>query len=54
MSRSTPPAAPVMVPMMTATQSGKPAARVFSMPTTVKSPRPMASKTKKVLLSRMR
>ncbi len=51
-SRNIPPAAPVMEPMIMFTQIGKPASRLFSTPTTVKSPIPMASKMKKVLSRR--
>ena len=49
----TPPAAPVMLPMIIATQKGYPKAMLLPTPTTVNSARPMVSKMKKVLLSRM-
>ena len=51
-SRSTPPPAPVSVPMMMAVQKGKPAVMVFSTPVTVKSARPMVSKRNHVLFCR--
>ena len=52
-SRMTPPTAPVVIPMMMATHMGNPASKLFSIPTTVNNPRPMASKIKKVLFNRI-
>ena len=47
----TPPAEPVMQPMMMATQNGCPMARLFWMPAMVKSARPKVSKTNQAFLS---
>ena len=48
-SRMTPPAAPVIVPMMMPTHIGNPQSMVFCIPTMVNSARPMASNMKNVL-----
>ena len=48
-SRITPPAAPVMAPMIMATHIVMPQSSDFCRPTMVNSARPMASKMKKVL-----
>ena len=53
-SRITPPAAPVIVPMIIPTQMGNPQSMVFCMPTMVNRARPMASKMKNVLCILMR
>ena len=50
MSRNIPPAAPVMVPMMTLTHTGYPATMLFSTPTTVKSAMPTAIKNKECIV----
>ena len=52
-SRNTPPAAPVIVPIMIAVHQGKPSARVFSTPVTVNTANPMVSKRNHVLFWRM-
>ena len=44
MSRSTPPSAPVVVPMNIATHMGKPKSSVFCMPITTNSASPTVSK----------
>ena len=53
-SRKTPPAAPVIPPMMTATQKDIPRINVFWMPATVKSASPKVSKMNHVLFKRTR
>ena len=51
-SRITPPAEPVIVPMMIATQKAWPQSSVFCKPATVNSARPSVSKKNQVLSSR--
>ena len=50
-SRITPPAEPVMQPMMMATQIGWPHSMLFWMPATLKSAKPNVSKTNQALSS---
>lgn len=54
MSRIMPPATPVIVPMIIATQNGNSAMRLFSIPTTVNRASPIVSKMKNVLFILMR
>ena len=49
-SRMTPPAAPVILPMIMATQNEYPKSRLFVAPTTVNNARPILSNMKNVLL----
>ena len=51
-SRNTPPRVPVIVPIITQTQKGNPMAKLLLIPTTVNSPRPIASNMNKVLPQR--
>ena len=52
-SRSIPPNAPVIVPMMIATQMGKPYSKLLAIPTTVNKPSPIASNMNIVLFNRI-